>query len=72
MTGSMLEVSADSMCSLVVAVSTSTYTQRNKINRFQFEKVIELDFENNYPNFSSMPEKTRKAHDKVCVLAKRL
>ena len=49
----MLEVAANSRCSLLVAVSTSTYTQRNKINSFLFEKVIELVFENNYPNMSN-------------------
>lgn len=72
MTGKMLDVARDCRCSIVTAVSTSTYTQRNKINRFQFEKVLEMDFENNYLNFSSMPEAVRKAHDKAYLLVKRL
>lgn len=56
----------------VASTSNSEYTQRNKVKRHQFVKICELDFENNYLNYSSMPEEMRTIHDRACILVKTL
>ncbi|KAF6023537.1 hypothetical protein EB796_018134 [Bugula neritina] len=72
MTKKVLEVAREAGFEYAVSESTSSYTQHNKIKRFGFEKIFEIDFENNYANYDSMPAFIRESHKAVAVLTKRL
>ena len=72
MTSEVLEEARARGYDLIASVSTSSYTQRNKIQRHQFQVVCEIDLKDNYLNYDRMPENKEATHTKACVLAKTL
>ena len=72
MTAKVLETAKERGFTIVMSESTSTYTQRNKINRFGFEVVLERNFSDSYANYSEMFEEMKKSHKSAAVLVKRL
>ncbi|KAF6036944.1 Dat [Bugula neritina] len=72
MTKKVLEVAKEAGFEYAVSESTSSYTQHNKIKRFGFEKIFEIDFESNYANYDMMPQSLKETHKSAAVLVKRL
>ena len=69
MTSEVLEEARARGYDLIASVSTSPYTQRNNIQRHQFQVVCEIDLKDNYLNYIRMPENKKANHTKTCVLA---
>lgn len=72
MTERVLVVAKELGFTIVMSESSSTYTQRNKIKNFQFEKIMESSFADNYASYSEMPEEIKKSHNASAVLIKKL
>lgn len=72
MTEVLLEEAKKRGYPLVMSESTSAFTQRNKMQKFGFEPVMEFDFAKYFASFSSLSEEVKKNHHKAIVLAKRL
>ena len=72
MTAQVLETAKEIGYTIVVSLSTSAYTQRNKINTFHFEKLLEVSIADNYANYSQMSEELKKSHRTGTVLVKKL
>lgn len=72
MTARTIEAAKEGGFPLIMSESSSAYTQRNKINKFQFEKVVEITYEGNYENYSEMPAEIKESHKTSAVLVKRL
>ena len=72
MTAKVLQTAKERGFTIAMSESTSAYTQRNKINRFGFEIVLEKSFSDNYANYSDMTDEIKKSHQSAAVLVKVL
>lgn len=72
MTAQVLQTAKERGFKVVMSESTSAYTQHNKINRFGFEVVAEMSFDEYYATYSEAGDDFRNVHKSATALVKTL
>ena len=66
-----IEVARGLNYTVILTEFTSAYSQRIGA-KLKFEKLFDVDYENNYPNYSELAESVRAVHKNVSVMVKKL
>ena len=66
-----IEVARGLNYTVILTEFTSAYSQRIGA-KLKFEKLFDVDYENNYPIYSELAESVRAVHKNVSVMVKKL